>query len=88
MPVDGRSYGVNLRRRGLLIIRNRLTQTVDGCRIAVDVRLQAQQCACRCLPVCDDHLINAVQLRAVTGYRCRQSFTRGHLSEIGLDYRR
>jgi hypothetical protein len=34
----------------------------------------------------DDHLINAVQLRAVTGYRCRQGFTRGHLSQI-LDNR-
>ena len=43
MPVHGRRDAVYLRGGGLLIVGERLIQAVDGCLVAVDVRLQAQQ---------------------------------------------
>ena len=87
MSVDGRRDTVYLRGRGLLIIGERLVQAVDGCLVAVHVSLQTQQRTRRCLLLVDDHLINAVQLRAVTGDRCRQRFARGHLRQVALNNR-
>ncbi|VAC84146.1 Uncharacterised protein [Enterobacter hormaechei] len=87
MPVDGRCDAVYLRGRGLLIIGERLVQAVDGCLVAVHVSLQTQQRTRRCLLLADDHLINAVQLRAVTGDRCRQRFARRYLRQIALNNR-
>ncbi|SAC54999.1 Uncharacterised protein [Enterobacter hormaechei] len=87
MPVDGRCDAVYLRGRGLLVIGKRLVQAVDGCLVSVHVSLQTQQRTRRCLFLVDDHLINAIQLRAVTGDRCRQRFARGHLSQIALNNR-
>ena len=62
-------------------------QAVDGCLVAVHVSLQTQQRTRRCLLLDDDDLINAVQLRAVTGDRCRQRFARRHLRQVALNNR-
>ncbi|MEX5726634.1 hypothetical protein WLF10_04795 [Enterobacter cloacae] len=87
MPVHRCRYAVYLRGRGLPVIRERLVEAVDGCLVAVHVSLQTQQRTRSCLLLVDDHLINAVQLRAVTGDGCRQRFARGHLSQIALNNR-
>ena len=87
MSVDGRRDAVYLRGGGLLVIGEGLVQAVDGCLVPVDFRLHTQQRTRRCLLLVDDHLINAIQLRAVTGDRCRQRFARGHLRQVALNNR-
>ncbi len=87
MPVDGCRDAVYLRGHSLLVIGERLVQAVDGCLVAVHVSLQTQQRARRRLLLVDDHLINAVQLRAVTGDGCRQRFARRYLRQPVLNNR-
>ncbi|VAK92322.1 Uncharacterised protein [Enterobacter hormaechei] len=87
MPINRGCYAVYLSGRSLLVVGERLIQAVDGCLVAVHVSLQTQQRTRRCLLLVDDHLINAVQLRAVTGDRCRQRFARGHLRQVALNNR-
>ncbi|VVZ84102.1 Uncharacterised protein [Escherichia coli] len=85
MPVHRSRNAVYLRGRCLLIVGERLIQAVYGCLVAVDIRLQAQQRARRCLLLVNDYLINTIQLRTVTGDRRGKPFACGHLRQPVLD---